>query len=190
MVGDPLVVKLYYYSNIGTGRITITMNDSVFSAGTVRSGDTVEIDLGSRIKDGANTISIKIANDATEKFIPEMVINGINLTYTPNFNQYQPFMDAVTFAYACAGSADKIVHFDIVNSRGEVSSIDSNKHGPGYTSASIILPSTCFSKGENYIHTYMYALDGSTEIARTITTTYKIPYLTDDEPLLMVYFEN
>ena len=41
------------------------MNDSVFSAGTVRSGNTVEIDLSSRVKDGANIISIKIANDAT-----------------------------------------------------------------------------------------------------------------------------
>ena len=119
-----------------------------------------------------------------------MLVNGINLTYTPNFNQYQPFTNTVTFAYACAGSADKIVHFDIVNSHGEVSSINTNKV---WNRVILVLPLyylvPIFSKGENYIHTYMYALNGSTEIARTITTTYKIPYLTDDEPLLMVYFE-
>lgn len=189
VVGDPFIVKLYYYSNVGTGRVTVTMNEAVFTAGTVASGNEIDIDLTNRIIDGENTISIKIQNDATQAFVPELHVTGINLTYAPDFDQYQPFTTDIRFSYGCAGSSLKVVHFDVTNALGEVNSLEVN-HESGYFSAYATLPAAYFSKGENTIATYMYAVDAlGTEITRTITSTYKVPFLTDDEPLLMVYFD-
>lgn len=188
VVGDPLVLRFYYYSNIGTARVTATMNGTTFTVGTVASGDTIDVDLTKRVKDGNNTISIKFTNDATSMFVPELNINGINITYTPEFNQYKNFSDNVIFDYSCSGSSNKVVHFDVVNSEGKASHLAIN-HGPGYTGSAATLPVEFFSKGENSITTYLQAVDeNGNEVTRTITTSYRIPFLTDDEPLLMVYF--
>ncbi len=190
VVGDPFHIRLYYYSNIGTGRVTVTMNGVSITAGTVKSGEEIDINLTNRIVDGENTISVKIANDATEAFIPEIAVTGINLTYNPTFNQYQPFKDSITFPYNCSGSSKKVVHIDVTNSSGETNSVEVN-HSAGYINTSVILNKSYFTKGENYISTYMYAVDDlGNEVTRTISTNYVIPFLTDNNPLLMVYFND
>ena len=189
VVGDPLILKFYYYSNIGTARVTVTMNGTTFTVGTVSSGQNIDVDLTKRVVDGANTISVKFTNDATYAFVPELNINGINITYTPEFNQYKNFSDSVIFDYSCSGSSDKVVHFDVTNANGETFHHQVS-HGSGYTGSAATLPSSFFSKGENYISTYLQAVDANgNEVTRTITTSYRIPFLTDDEPLLMVYFD-
>ena len=190
VVGNPFILKFYYFSNVGTARVTVTMNGTTFTVGTVSSGNEINIDLTKRIIDGPNTISVKFANDATEAYVPELNITGININYLPNFNQYQAFSGQIPFNYSCSGSSVKIIHFDITNSEGQTFSHEV-QHGKGYHSASTTLTEDYFTKGENYISTYMYAVDDNgAEIARTITTNYKVPFLTDDEPLLMVYFED
>lgn len=189
VVGDPFHIKLYYYSNVGTGRITVTMNGVSFTAGTIKSGEETDIDLTNRIVDGENTISVKIANDATEAFVPEIAVTGINLTFNPTFNQYQPFSNSITFPYNCSGSSRKVVHIDITNASGVTNSVEAN-HSSGYVNTSMILDKSLFSKGENIISAYMYAVDDlGLEVTRTITTIYKVPFLTDSDPLLMVYFD-
>lgn len=188
VVGDPFILKFYYYSNVGTARITVTMNGTTFTVGTISSGNNIDIDLTKRIVDGDNTISVKFANDATEAFVPGLNVNGININYSPSFNQYQAFSGNVIFNYACSGSSKKEVHFSVSNSNGTTTTKIS--HESGYISAYATLYSSMFIKGENIIETYMTAIDDNgNEVARTITTTYKVPFLTDNEPLLMVYFD-
>lgn len=189
VVGDPLVLKFYYYSNVGTARVTVTMNGTTFTVGTVSSGENIDIDLTRRVVDGPNKISVKFTNDATYAFVPELDINGINITYVPEFNQYKNFSDNINFNYACSGSSAKVVHFDITNANGEKFH-HSVAHSSGYFGSSATLKSEWFAKGENYIETYMQAVDeNGAEVTRTITSSYKVPFLTDDEPLLMVYYD-
>ena len=189
VVGDPYIPRFYYYSTVGSARITVTMNGTTFTAGTVSSGDTVSIDLTSRIVDGENTISIKFANSATEKFVNELRPIGININYSPAFDQYKPYDDSIIFNYSCTGSSAKVIHFDVTNANGEKTSHEIS-HNSGYFTGYATLQAEWFSKGENYIDTYMYAVDDNgNEIARTITTSYKVPFLTDNDPILMVYFD-
>ena len=190
VVGDPLVLKFYYYSNVGTARVTVTMNGTTFTVGTVSSGENIDIDLTRRVVDGSNKISVKFTNDATYAFVPELDINGINITYSPEFNQYKNFSDNINFDYACSGSSNKVVHFEVINANGETYH-HSVAHNAGYYGSSATLKAEWFAKGENTIKTYMQAVDeNGAEVTRTITTTYKIPFLTDDDPLLMVYYED
>ena len=78
VVGDPYKPRFYYYSTVGSARITVTMNGTTFTAGTVSSGETIELDLTPRIVDGENTISIKFANSATEKYVNELnLLKGV-----------------------------------------------------------------------------------------------------------------
>jgi hypothetical protein len=188
VVGDPYIPRFYYYSTVGSARITVTMNGSTFTAGTVSSGETIELDLTPRIVDGENTISIKFANSATEKFVNELRPIGININYSPAFDQYKPYDDSIIFNYSCTGSSAKVIHFDVTNAKGEKTSHEIS-HNSGYFTGYATLQAAWFSKGENYIDTYMYAVDDNgNEIARTITTSYKVPFLTDNDPILMVYF--
>ena len=190
VVGDPFILKFYYYSSVGTARINVTMNGVTFTVGTVASGQTIDIDLTNRIVDGNNSILISFTNAVTSSTVPEVKVNGINISYFPDFNQYQPFSDNIVFNYSCSGSSNKVIHFDIENAKGEITHQEIY-HETGYFGAYATLPASAFSKGENYISTYMCAVNElGAEIARTITTTYKVPFLTDEEPLLMVYFKD
>ena len=193
VVGDPFVLKFYYYSNVGTARITATITygkttTNTFTVGTIASGETQEIDLTKYIKDGEQTISIKFANSAKDAFVPELTVNGININYTPSFDQYQPFSDTIPFTYSCSGSAPKVIYFDITRPDGTTTTV-STTHESGYFGGNMSLNKSLFAKGINKISTYMCAVDDqNNEIARTVRTEYEIPFLTDSEPLLMVYF--
>ena len=195
VVGDPFVLKFYYYSNVGTARITATITygkttTNTFTVGTIASGETQEIDLTKYIKDGEQTISIKFANSAKDAFVPELTVNGININYTPSFDPYQPFSDTIPFTYSCSGSAPKIIYFDITRPDGTKTTV-STTHESGYFGGNMSLNKSLFAKGINKISTYMCAVDDqNNEIARTIRTEYEIPFLTDNEPLLMVYFND
>ena len=194
VVGDPLKLKFYYYSNVGTARITAEITygkttTNTFTIGTIASGETQEIDLTKYIKDGEQAISIKFANSADTKFVPEFTINGININYSPSFDPYQPFSDNIPFTYSCSGSAPKTIFFDIERPDGTTIST-SVSHESGYFGGNATLYKEYFQKGINKISTYLVALnDLGTEVARTITTQYEIPFLTDSDPLLMVYFD-
>ena len=190
VVGDPFILKFYYYSSMGTGRVNVTMNGATFTVGTVTSGQTIDVDLTNRIVDGNNSILVSFSNAAVHnQLIPEIAVNGINITYTPDFNQFKPYSDNIPFNYSCSGSSNKIIYFELENTNGEVTTLEV-PHESGYFGAYATLPASAFSHGENYIRTYMVAInENGQEIARTVTTTYKIPFLVSNNPLLMVYFD-
>lgn len=196
VVGDPFVLEFYYYSNVGTARITATITydgstTNTFTVGTVASGETIKIDLTKYIKDGPQSVSIKFANSAKEAFVPEMSVNGININYAPDFNQYQPFSGAVPFNYSCSGSSKKVIYFEVTQPDGVTKTTTTVNHESGYFGGNVTLKAEMFAKGVNIIRTYMSAVDdNNNEIATTVDTFYEIPFLTDSEPLLMVYFKD
>lgn len=189
VVGEKLVLKFFYYSTVGSARVTVVMNDATFTVGTVKSGENIDIDLTTRIVDGNNSISVRFVNDATDAIAPEINITGINISYAPDFNQYKAYTTSVPFNYSCNGSAKKVLHFVVTNAEG-IKTEKTVEHDAGYFSGSVTLPEENFSKGENIIETYLVAVDKfDNEITRTSTTSYRIPFLTDNDPLLMVYYD-